>query len=98
MGRSLLDEPTGYFAPNTVKLLCKAFDEVWQEIGGNYGDGVVEERRTRLARVILDLGNDGERDIDYIKEGALEIMRLKERPPTLNGPLTWTSDAYGNTL
>jgi hypothetical protein len=83
MGRSLLDEPTGYFAPNTVKLLCKAFDEVWQEIGGNYGDGVVEERRTRLARVILDLGNDGERDIDYIKEGALEIMRLKERPVTL---------------
>ena len=46
----------------------------------------VEERRTRLAMIILELANDGERDLDDIKETAVELMRLKECPARLYRP------------
>ena len=46
------------------------------------------ERRTRLALIILELANNSERDLDDIKETALEFMRLKERPARLNGRQT----------
>jgi hypothetical protein len=45
----------------------------------------VEDRRTRLAAIILQLASKGERKVAEIKETALEILRLKERPATLNG-------------
>jgi hypothetical protein len=85
MSRSILDETSGYFAPDTLKVLCTAFDEVWQDIGGNYGHLTADEKRRRLALVILELGNNGARDLEDIKETALEIMRLKERPDKFNG-------------
>jgi hypothetical protein len=44
----------------------------------------VEERRTRLALIILELANNGERDLDDIKETAVELVRLKECPARLN--------------
>jgi hypothetical protein len=84
MGRSLL-ETSGYYDPDTLKLLCRAFDEAWEEeLANSYRHMSVEERRTRLALIILELANNGERDLDDIKETALEFMRLKERPARLN--------------
>ena len=84
MGRTLL-ETAGHYDPDTLKLLCSAFDEAWEDIAGNYGHMSVEERRTRLALIILELGNNGGRDIEDIKETALEIMRDRERPAKFNG-------------
>jgi hypothetical protein len=87
MGRTLL-ETTGSHDPDTLQLLCRAFDEAWEEVANSYRHMTVEERRTRLALIILELANNGERDLDDIKETALEIMRLKERPARLNGQQT----------
>jgi hypothetical protein len=84
MGRTLLNSNTS-FDRDTVQLLCRAFDEAWQDIAGNYGNMAVEDRRTRLAAIILQLVSNGERNVADIKETALEILRLKERPATLNG-------------
>jgi hypothetical protein len=42
-------KPRGTFDPATLKLLGRAFDEVWQDIGGNHGVASAEDRRTRFA-------------------------------------------------
>lgn len=85
MNRSIFDETSGYFAPDTRKVFCTAFDEVWRDIAGNYGHLTADEKRRPLALVILELGNNGARDLGDIKETALEIMRLKKRPDGFNG-------------
>jgi hypothetical protein len=36
MGHTLLESNTS-FDPDTLQLLCRAFDEVWKDIAGNYG-------------------------------------------------------------
>jgi len=82
MGHSLFDGMS--YDPGTLKLLGRAFDEAWQDIGGNYGVETAEDRRTRLAQIILELARNGERDLIDLKYMALEIMRHKERPASLN--------------
>jgi hypothetical protein len=83
MAHNLFNEPVGYDR-STLTLLGQAFDEVWQEIAGNYITAeVVEERRMRLALIILELANMGERDLDEIKDDALAIMRLREQQTRL---------------
>jgi hypothetical protein len=78
MAHDLLDET---FAPDpkTLKLLSQAFDEVWQDIAGNYDAAIVQDRRHRLAEVILRLVRDNERDLNEIRREALDIMRHKEQ-------------------
>jgi hypothetical protein len=83
MGRSLLDNHSS-FDPDALKLLGRAFDEVWQDIGGNYSYAMIEQRRMRLARIILELACNGERDLADLKLTALEIMRHKERAASFN--------------
>jgi hypothetical protein len=77
MARDLLDE-TFTADPKTLKLLGQAFDEVWHDIAGNYDAAIVQDRRHRLAEVILRLVRDDERDLNEIKREALDIMRQKE--------------------
>ena len=80
MARDLLDTAAGSYDSATLKLLGRAFDDVWQDIAGNYGAAaMIEDRRTRLAQIILELANIGERDLDEIKSDALAIMRLREQ-------------------
>jgi hypothetical protein len=82
MGCALLDKSSS-FDPDTLKLLGRAFDEAWDDIGGNYTKALIEDRRTRLARIILELAGNGERDLIDLKCMAIEIMRHKERPASL---------------
>ena len=78
MAHDLLNEFAGC-DPDRLKLLHRAFDELWKDIAGTYGAlETIEERRTRLALIILDLANIGERDLDEIKSDALAILRLRE--------------------
>jgi len=78
MWQGLLNERSN-FSPATLKLLGQAFDEVWKDIAGNYGDvDMIEGRRACLARIIVEVANIGERDLDEIKSDALAIMRLRE--------------------
>jgi hypothetical protein len=79
MAHDLLNQSASY-APGALKLLGQAFDEIWKDLAGNYGGAAtIEDRRTRLALIILDLANIGERDLDEIKSDALAIMRLREQ-------------------
>jgi hypothetical protein len=79
MAHNLFNEPVGYDR-STLTLLGQAFDEVWQDIAGNYTTAqVIEERRMRLALIILELANIGGRDLDAIKDDALAIMRMREQ-------------------
>jgi hypothetical protein len=70
MGHSFFDGTS--YDPNTL------------DIGGNYGVATAEDRRTRLALIILELAGNGERDLIDLKYLALEIMRHKERPASLH--------------
>jgi hypothetical protein len=79
MAHDLLNESASY-DPDTLRLLGQAFDEVWLDIAGNYrAASAIEDRRTRLALIILELANMGARDLDDIKSDALAIMRLREQ-------------------
>jgi hypothetical protein len=79
MVHDLINKSSSY-DPGTLKLLGQAFDELWQKIAGTYGGGAtIEDRRARLALIILELANIGERDLDDIKSDALAIMLLREK-------------------
>jgi hypothetical protein len=87
MGRSLL-ETSGYYDPDTFCSCCAVPSTRQEEIANSYRHMSVEERRTRLALIILEIANNRDRDLDDIKETALEFMRLKERPARFNRPQT----------
>ena len=81
MGHALLDTSASHYDPATLKLLGQVFDVAWRDIAGNYSDAsTIEGRRTRLATIILELVNNGERNIDEMKTAALHVMRIRERP------------------
>ena len=73
MARSLFD--TASYDPDTLKMLSQAFDEVWREIAANYhAEAMIEDRRNRLATIILSLADGGERDLSRMKTGASKLM------------------------
>jgi len=47
------------FDPDTMKLLARAFDGVWVGVRRKEASSQVEDRRTRLALIILALARDG---------------------------------------
>jgi hypothetical protein len=63
------------FEPEAVKAMGKAFDQVWAEIAGNFGDpSEVETARQRLAEAILSIASEGSTDVGKLKVGALHAM------------------------
>jgi hypothetical protein len=73
MARSLID--TASYDPGTLKMLSQAFDEVWREIASNYhAEAMIEDRRNRLATIILSLADCGERDLSRMKTCASKLM------------------------
>jgi hypothetical protein len=73
MGRSLID--TASYDPDTLKMLGQAFDDVWREMAGNYhAQAMIEDRRNRLATIILGLADGGERDLARMKTCATKIL------------------------
>ena len=73
MGRSLID--TASYDPDTLKMLSQAFDDVWREMAGNYhAQAMIEDRRNRLATIILGLADGGERDLARMKICATNIL------------------------
>jgi len=65
MGRSTL-EGNEHFDPDTSKLLARAFDAAC-----NIDVAAAEDRRTRLATIILELARRGKPDEDGIKDAAV---------------------------
>jgi hypothetical protein len=84
MGRALLNTSADYDA-DTLKLLGRAFDAAWQDLAGNFDAATEENKRTRLALIILELAKGGQRDEDAITAAAVKIMSRKENQATFNG-------------
>jgi hypothetical protein len=79
MAHELLNQSASY-DPGKLQLLGQAFNKVWKDIAGNYGAvETIEDRRRRLALIILEIANIAERDLDEIKSDALAIMRHREQ-------------------
>ncbi len=56
-------------------MLSQAFDEVWRGIAANYqAEAMIEDRRNRLATIILSLADGGERDLSRMKTGTSKLM------------------------
>ena len=84
MGRVLFNTSAGYDA-DTLKLLGRAFDAAWQDLAGNFDAATEENRRTRLALIILELAKGGERDEGAITAAAVSIMSREKNQATFNG-------------
>ena len=79
MGRSLID--TASYDPDTLKMLSQAFDDVWREMAGKYhAQAMIEDRRNRLATIILGLADGGERDLARMKTCAMKLMAHAQNP------------------
>jgi hypothetical protein len=80
MQRYLHPEPdgAGTFDPETVRLLTDALDEAWQSLqtsGVNFSSrGQAEATRETLARRILDMAKQGERDRLRLCDDALHHL------------------------
>jgi hypothetical protein len=75
----LMDHP-GAFDPETISILSGALDDAWQMVGADKAafrmDGHPEGARNALAKHIVDIAKQGERDRQRLIEGALAALRL----------------------
>ena len=69
------------FDPGTMKLLARAFDAAWVEVRRDEASPQAEDRRTRLALIILALAHEGSRNEREIRKLAVNYMNRTERPP-----------------
>ena len=77
--RQLIDGAA--FGPEAMKAIGQAFDEAWVEIAGNFGNVPVDldNARYRLATALLSVASEDSRDVDVLKQAALQIMALDYR-------------------
>jgi hypothetical protein len=69
------------FGPETLKVICKAFDDAWAEIRRDFDDNAlsIEVARLKLASAILGVAKDDSRDPDELKGLGLQAMALRYR-------------------
>jgi hypothetical protein len=72
--RELIDGAS--FGPDALKVIGQAYDEAWARIAGNFSDEQVAGARLRLATAMLAVAEGGIRDVELLKNKALETMRL----------------------
>lgn len=77
--RQLLDGAS--YNSETLEAMGLAFDIAWQEIAANFGDDVaeIEAARTELARALLSVADEDSRDVQALKNAALQAMALDYR-------------------
>lgn len=80
--RALIDGAS--FGPEAFKVVCQAFDHAWREIEGNFGDDPrdIELARVKLANAVLSMADEDSRNVEALKNGALQAMALDYRAPT----------------
>ena len=68
-------------SPEALKAIGAAFDTAWAEVAGNYGNDLVdvEKARLRLAKALLSVANEDNRDVVVLKRAALQRMALDYR-------------------
>ena len=75
--RQLIEGAT--FGPDALKVIGKAFDDAWSEIGSQFDTRQAQLVRLRLARAVLSFATEDGRDSDELKNAALQIMTLHYR-------------------
>jgi hypothetical protein len=70
--RQLIDGAS--YGPDALKVIVKAFDEAWVMIAGNYDSASVEAARLKLAKAVLSVAREDSRDVEALKQAALEAM------------------------
>src|SRR6185503_21050069 len=77
--RQLIDSAS--FGPEALRALGQAFDEAWREIAGNFGNDPrdIEVARLRLATAVLSVAYEDSRDVEVLKNGALQAMAIAYR-------------------
>ena len=64
----------GSYSPDEITTIGQAFDELWAEIAGNFGDNT-EIARERLANIFLGLAAKGLSEKHALKQMAVELHR-----------------------
>lgn len=69
------------FPPEALRVMFQAFDEAWAEVSDHFAaDEAEKERaRTRLAHAILAVAKADSRDVQSLKDEALQVMALGYR-------------------
>jgi hypothetical protein len=80
--RPLIDGAS--YGPDALKAITQAYDEAWDVVAGNFGEGSIEAGRMRLANAILSVACEDSRDVEALKRGALEAMALRYANRPLN--------------
>ena len=75
--RRLIDGAS--FGPETLKVVGAAFDRAWEVIAQNFGNDPadIDRARLRLAEAMLSIAHEDSRDVEALKNGALEAMALR---------------------
>ena len=72
-----LSEQTGAFSPETICILDRALDGAWQSLENKSQlNGNLVSARTVLAKHIVDMAKNGERDRQRLIDAALARFRL----------------------
>ena len=68
------------FDPDTLKVICRAFDEAWDSIAHHYGSPLeVEHARLRLANSMLAIAQGLGHDVEALKNAAFQDMAMNYR-------------------
>jgi hypothetical protein len=92
------EEPT-VFHPETLHILGSALDDAWQRLEVRvHFNGSGDAVRTILAKHIIAMAKQGERDRQRLIEGALARLKLEAVSvggprPALEGPLVTAPDS-----
>jgi hypothetical protein len=70
--RKLIDGAA--FGPETLKVMCQAFDAAWSNIAGNFGEDQVSSARMKLANIILAIATKDSRDVAALTAMAVQKM------------------------
>jgi len=77
--RELLDNTAGSFGGQAMKVIGQAFDEAWASIAGNFTSEFAQGARPKLATFILSIAEDDSRDLEALKNAAIQAMRRDGR-------------------
>jgi hypothetical protein len=72
---------TSTLDPETLTIVCKAFDDAWAEISQHFAGDETEtgSARMRLAHAVLIVAREDSKDPDRVKNDALQVMALPHR-------------------
>ena len=75
------------FGPEALRAIGQAFDAAWREIAGNFGGDPrdVELARLKLANALLSIACEDSRDVEVLKNGALQAMAFAYREARAGG-------------